>query len=334
MQVGRFHFHAAVRAGWRHRLLGAAGLVSALALILAGCGSSSSSSSSSTSSAASSSTSSQVNAAKAHPSVVPAVPTPSSKQLTLKALGKVPRGAKFAPHIVGFSGIPIAQAIPTISADINKFWSGLAAKANVQWPQVQEVLVQGSPVQTNCSGKATEAPTDPVFICTAAPNSQGQTTIYWPVTFLQQKVDTDPGRVNLALEESLVWALQVQNVTGALSGLQSGKGSKSGFAQENVCLAGVYVNSLNNRKMFEQGDSPALQSFYNNLTGTFGITSPDVTPQQLQSAFVTGFKTGDPSQCQSLLGSGGGGGGGSTTPSSTTTPSTTPATTTPGSTTT
>lgn len=315
----------------RARLIPAASVLAAGALAagIAGCGSSSkSSSSSSTSSSASSSTA--ANTPKAHPSVVPAVATPSGgKPLTsLKQLPKVPRGTSLAPHIVGFSNVPIATVIPTISSDINKFWSGLAAQNNIQWPQVSEQLVQTSPASTQCSSNPTVQPTDPIFICTAAPNSGATTAIYWTVPFMQQRVDTDPGRVNLAFTMAMIWSFQVQNATGALQALQSNQMSKGAFAQENVCLTGVYVNSLNNRKMFEQGDSTAVQNFLNNLTQTFGIGSPDVTAQQLQQAFIAGFNSGDPSQCAS-------GGGGTPTTTSPTTPSPTPTTSTsPGLTTT
>jgi predicted metalloprotease len=329
MQSGQSH-RFAVRPIRRARSLGVASLLGAgaLAVGIAGCGSSNKSSSSSSSSSSASASAS--NTAKAHPSVVPAVASPSgAKALTsLKQLPKVPRGTSLAPHIVGFSNVPIATVIPTISADINKFWSGLAAQANLQWPQVSETLVQTSPASTQCSSNPTVQPTDPIFICAAAPNSGASTAIYWTVPFMQQKVDTDPGRVNLAFTMAMIWSFQVQNVTGALQALQSNQMTKGAFAQENVCLTGVYVNSLNDRKMFEQGDSTAVQNFLNNLTQTFGIGSPDVTPQQLQQAFIQGFNTGDPSQCAS-----GGGGGGTTTTSTTANP-TSSTTSTPGLTTT
>jgi hypothetical protein len=327
MNSGQSH-RFAVRRFRRARFLSAASLLGAgaLAVGIAGCGSSSKSSTSSSSSSSASAS----NTAKAHPSVVPAAASPSgAKPLTsLKQLPKVPRGTSLAPHIVGFSNVPIATVIPTISADINQFWSGLAAKNNIQWPQVTEQLVQTSPASTQCSSNPTVQPTDPIFICAAAPSSGASTAIYWTVPFMQQKVDTDPGRVNLAFTMAMIWSFQVQNATGALQALQSNQMSKGDFAQENVCLTGVYVNSLNNRKMFEQGDSTAVQTFLNNLTQTFGIGSPDVTPQQLQQAFITGFNGGDPSKCAS-------GGGGTPTTTSPTTPSPTSTTSTsPGLTTT
>jgi hypothetical protein len=240
------------------------------------------------------------SAAKLQPEVVPGVPSKKDARLLLstglKGLGHVPRGARYAPHIVGFSRIPIEQAIPTISADINHFWSALAAKNNVQWPQVQEVLVTTTPTQTQCSSHPSVAPTDPIFICAEPPSSGQSTTIYWTVPFIQQRVDTDPGRVNLSFTMAMMWSYQVQNLVGDVQSLQQGKTSNEAFADHNACLTGIYVGSIGSRSMSEKGDSLDYSKLLANLAATFGIGS-SAAAWNLGGPFLDGIANGDLGSC-------------------------------------
>ncbi len=304
------------------RLIALAGVV-ATASAAAGCGGSLSSASTSASSSASASSTTSAAAAVAVEGTVRGVASPagarSLSKAGLAALGHVARGAGVSGNITGFAGLPIQKAIPAIAGDINTFWSRIAANSKVAWPGLREVMIFSGSVKTACSGMPKVSATDRIFICAAPPNGSQPTVMYWPVPFIEQHIDLDPGRVFLSFTMAMVWGYQVQNVVGAVQALQQGAITKGQFAQENVCLTAVYVNSINNRRMFQQGDSPAIQTFFNKLTGTFGITSPDVTVKQLQAAFLTGFKTGSPGACQQLAPGASGGGGGSTTPSSTST---------------
>lgn len=287
---------------------------------LAGCGSSSSSSTTSTGS----STTSSASAAAAHPRPIPAVAAKSGATKpdsgTLAKLHPVAKGSGAQAHLGGLGKLQLSQAVQVVSGDINKFWSGQFANANVQWPPMQDVIVDQSAVSTQCQ-RSTVAPTDPWYLC----DGQNGGTFYWTIPWMQQNIDTDQGGVNLAFNMAELWSFHILNVVGATSQLQSGSLSKAQWAEGAVCLTGIYVRSLSDRKLFEQGDAQTANQFVQSLSSVAGIGSPDVSSQQLQQAFSTGFNSGQPSGC----GIGGGGGGGSGTGTGT---GTAPATTTTSST--
>jgi hypothetical protein len=286
------------------------GSAAALAIAVAGCGSSSSSSSA-TATAAPVKTTSKATAVVAHPRTIPGVASPKNaipaSTAGLKKLAVVPKGAGFSPHLAGLGKLPLTQAIQEVSGDLNHFWSSEFANSSVRWPQVQDVVVASSPVQTQCSDRPSVAPTDPMYLC------WGQNlpyTFYWPVTFMQQRIATDAGGVNLAFTIAEMWSFLIQNLVGTSQQLANGQMTKGQWAQQTLCLTGIYVRSLNDRKLFEQGDQKAFDSFMSALVNVNGITAPDVSPQQLQQAFVAGFNSGSPGTCVQ---------GGSGTPTTTTT---------------
>jgi predicted metalloprotease len=276
--------------------VGAAGALAAFGL--AACGSSSHK----TTTTSTSST----HAVAAHGTPVPGVPSPSgaiaAKSAGLAKLKVVSKGV--SAHIKGLDNVPIAQAIPTVSGDLNHFWSGEFANSGVQWPTANDVLVQSSPVQTPCSSKPTIAPTDPMFVCA----SQTTANFYWPVQWMQQNVDTDPGGVTLSLSMSGQYSFVVQDLFGFFKQLQSGQMSLAQWEQQNVCLTGLYARSVNDRGLFEQADVSAFKSWLSTISG--GSASGAATNQQLSQAFGAGYNGGSPSAC---------GVGGSGTPTTTTT---------------
>jgi hypothetical protein len=282
---------------------------SAITLALAGCGSSSSSSSTSSTSTSS------AHAVAAHPHAIPAVASPAGAVAPAKAglrrLRRVAKGAGFAAHLAGLGKLPLTQAVQEVSGDLNKFWSSEFASSGVQWPAMQDVIVDSSPVQTQCSsGRATVAPTEPWYLCDGSSGG----TFYWTIPWMQQNVATDAGGVNLAFSMAEMWAFHIQNLFGFTAQLQSGSLPKGQWAQQSVCLTGIYVRSLSDRKLFEQGDQQTVQNFITSLSGVAGIGAPDVSSQQLQQAFSAGFNSGAPSTCGVS-----GNGGGSGTATSTTT---------------
>jgi hypothetical protein len=151
-------------------------------------------------------------------------------------------------------------------------------------------------------------------------------TFYWPLTHIQQRIDTDPGGVNLAFNMAEMWSFLVQQVLGTSQQLANGQMTKGQWADQTLCLTGIYVRSLSDRKLFEQGDQQAVQSFESALATVNGITAPDVSQQSLEQAFVTGFNSGSPGTC-------GVQGGGTPTTPTTTTPTPNPSPGTPGTTT-
>ena len=207
-------------------------LGSGLAIVLAGCGSSSHSSSSST-------TTSTTAAVIVHPKPIPAVASPSGaispRAAGLAKLHRVSRGV--SAHLAGLGKLPLAQAIPEVSGDINHFWSQEFANSNVQWPQMQEVLVDQQSVQTQCSGRPTIAPTDPWYLC----DGQQGGTFYWTVPWIQQNIATDQGGVNLAFNMAEMWSFHIQNLLGFTDQLQQGQMQKGQWAQQTMCLTGIYV---------------------------------------------------------------------------------------------
>ena len=277
----------------------------ACALAVSACGSSSKSSSSTEATGTDASS-------VAHPQPIPGVTAPATAvppaQASLAKLKKVATGAAVRAHLAGLGKIPLTQAVQEASGDINHFWSQEFASSGVQWPPMQDVIVDSAPVQTQCTGgRSTIAATDPWYLC----DGQSGGTFYWTIPWMQQNIATDAGGVNLVFSMAMMWAFHIQNLFGFTNQMQQGQISKGQWAQQTVCLTGIYVKSLNDRRLFEQGDNQAVQSFLSALSNVNGIAEPDVSPQQLQQAFVAGFNSGQPSTCGI---SGGGNGGPQTTP--------------------
>jgi predicted metalloprotease len=296
-----------------HRIGLASVAVLAVGGLIAGCGGSSSSSS--TTSTASSTTHT-TSAVAAHLVVIRGVASaPGAAKPTTAALIKlkpVPKASGIAPRISGLSTLPLQQQLSTLDGDLNSFWGQVFAKSNIQWPQAQEAFVSSAPVQTPCTNKPTIAPTDPWLLC--------QSTFYWTLPWIQQNI-APKGDVVLAFDVGLFWSLHVQDVLGFTQALEQGQLSKAQYAAQTVCLTGVWVRTIGQRNLFEQGDTQTLQGIIDTLQGVDGIGPPDVTQQQLASAFATGYHNGAPGQCAPSSS----GGGSSTTTTSTTTPtSTTP----------
>ena len=201
---------------------------------------------------------------------------------------------------MGLDNASVPQQIQTLSGDINHFWSSLFAQGGVQWPQMQDVLVDSQAVQTQCSGRATVAPTDPWFLC----DGSGGGTFCWTVPWIQQNIATDKGGVSLAFNMAEMYGFHVLNLAGATAQLSSGQLPKGQWAQQVMCLTGLYVRTINDRQLFEKGDQQAVQSFLSGLSSVSGIGAPDVSAQQLQQAFLAGFKSGDVSSCGLSFGGG------------------------------
>ena len=262
---------------------------SALALVVAGCGSSSK----------------HGHALKG--TRVAGVASPSGaakpKNGDLGQLSRVSLG--ISPHIKGIDNVPITQAIPALSGDLNQFWSQEFANSGVQWPTVQEQLVQSQPVQTAC-GKPI-APTDPAQLC----DTSTAAVFYWTVPWMQQNVDTDPGGANLAVNMAYMYGLLVQDLFGFTKQVQSGQLSVSQYEEQSFCLSGVYARSLDNRRLLEQADFTTINGWLKAIAPRPAPGSGQATGQQIASAFVAGFQSGAPSAC--------GVSGGTTTTTTTTT---------------
>lgn len=272
---------------------------------LAGCGSSSSSSSAASSSATTTASSSAA-AAAADPKPIPGVKAPAGavalSKASLHKIHRVAKGAGVSAHLAGLDGAPVTQQVQTLSGDINQFWSSLFAQAGIQWPAMQDVVVDSQPVQTQCSGRSTIGPTDPWFLC----DGQNGGTFYWTIPWISQNIATDPGAVNLAFGMAEMWSYHILNLAGATAQLSSGQLSKGHWAQQVMCLTGIYARSLNQRQLFERGDQQAVQSFLAALSSVAGIGAPDVSQQQLSQAFAAGFNSGDLGSCGLSTGGGGG----------------------------
>jgi predicted metalloprotease len=117
---------------------------------------------------------------------------------------------------------------------------------------------------------------------------------------MQRNFDTDTGRVNLAFDMAQLWSLYLQNLAGYTRNLQSGNMSKAQYAEQNLCVTGVYARSLASRQLLEKGDTQTVNSWVNGLQSNInGITSADVSSAQLQKGFITGFNSGDLGSCAS-----------------------------------
>jgi predicted metalloprotease len=211
----------------------------------------------------------------------------SAKKAGLQKLVVVHKPAVTA-HIVGLDNAPITTQIPLVSTDLNKFWSTEFANSGVSWPAVQDVLVSNTPAQSQACG-ITVNPTDPMQLCYDGTTA----TFYWTVPWMQQNIDTDPGGVNLSMGMSAAYSNAVLDLLGYFDQLKAGQITEAQWEQQNLCLTGIYARSLAARNLFEKADVPALQSFYNSLSGD----SQGATAQQMQSAFAAGFNSGSPATC-------------------------------------
>jgi Putative neutral zinc metallopeptidase len=280
-----------------------------IAVALAGCGSSSSSSTTKSStthtSPATKPTATSVKpllgGAAGH-AVINASPR------ALKVLAKVPKASGFAPHIAGLSTLPLPQQLTALDNDINTFWTKEFASSNVKWPQAQQVLITTQTYKTGCSVRPTIGPNDPWFLC--------DPVFFWPLPWIQQNI-ANKGDVNLAFSVGEMWGFHVQNVLGFTQQLEKGSMSKGAWAAQTLCLTGLWVRTLSQRNLFQQGDTQAASSFLAALSDVSGITAPDISNQALQQAFFAGYHSGDPATC------GASSGGGSQTTSSTATGTTT-----------
>jgi hypothetical protein len=268
---------------------GAIGIAAALlaTVALAACGSSSSSSTPSAHSR---------TKATAKPANLIKVPGGSAstgatpKQAGIKKLARVPLGADFSPHLTGIDGTSTAQAIPIISGDLNAMWSKEFSSSGVQWPHLEQALVESSSVQTMCSSNPTVGPNDPMLLCYGS-----QSIFYWTVPWMQQNIDTDAGHVNLTLAMAGMYGDLIQDMFGFLQQLQKGQITQAFWDQQNICLVGVYARSLNDRKLFEKADVGTFKTWLDALSG--GNAAGAATHQQLTQAFADGFDSGNPGNC-------------------------------------
>lgn len=115
---------------------------------------------------------------------------------------------------------------------------------------------------------------------------------------MEQKLDTDAGRVNLTFDMAQFWSLYVQDLIGSSSAPAGGQLTKAQYAEQNTCLTGVYVRSLADRQLIERGDTETVNAWVGALSASAnGITAPDVSSTQLRHAFARGFQGGDPAGC-------------------------------------
>lgn len=289
----------------------AVGAVAALAL--AGCGSSSTHNKPKTSNKTKSA------GIKVTPTKLPATASragaTSLRTAGLKKLVKAQRVAVTA-HLGGLGQMSISDAIQTVAGDLSSFWSQEFASSGVTWPQMQDALVDQSAVQTECSARPTVTPTSPYYLCDGSSGG----TFYWTVPWMKQNLDTDAGGVNLAFDMADLWSVHILNLAGATNDLQKGTESAGDYAEQAVCLTGVYAYSLNQRNLFQQGDAQTVQNFLTSLSGIPGVTSGSVSGvsnQQLQDAFKAGANSGSPSTCGIKAGSGASGASGTSGTSST-----------------
>jgi predicted metalloprotease len=208
-------------------------------------------------------------------------PTPAS----LAKLARIGKGSGVTPHFAGANNhAPLETQIQELDVDLNNFWSKVFAESNIQWPEAKEGFVGASAVKTECEN--TVAPTGPPSICNS--------TVYWPLPFMEQQV-VPQGKGALGIDVAISWSFVVQNVLGFHQALEEKKVEQGEFAKQNLCLTGLYVRSVADRKLFEAGEEEAAIKFL--AAGLDNLTEPGVNKHELGEAFLNGVRSGMASTC-------------------------------------
>ena len=178
-----------------------------------------------------------------------------------------------------------------VGDNVDRYWQRTFAAAGLPRPQVDEVwIAQGETVGTACESDADDFA---AFYCPA------DDTIYVGER-LGREVMEGIGDFGVAYVVAHEYAHNVQQELGWFdAGIRFT--TVAPFELQADCMAGAWAYAVYEEGLLQEGDvEEAVGTAY--AVGDFDLTNPQHhgTPDERAGAWIEGYETGDPSQCQAF----------------------------------
>ena len=209
-----------------------------------------------------------------------------------KAVPEAPEGS-FGPRARGRTEVGEIEGFLTdIVTDVDRYWTRTLAAADIPEPRVSYDWVQ--PGERRATGCRAVAGDDAAFYCPA------DDTIYISQV-LAARFYRAVGDFGVAYVVAHEYAHNVQAELGDLS--VDGRTSSKPFELQADCMAGLWGNSAYSAGRFDDADvEEAVRTAYAVGDFDFGDPNHHGTPDERRDAWLTGFESGDPSDCARFAG--------------------------------
>jgi predicted metalloprotease len=177
--------------------------------------------------------------------------------------------------------------------NVDQYWTVTFTQNDIRRPQVRYRFVRpGARIRTRCGGEA--ANDESAFYCPA------DDTIYFGEAIGREIYD-NIGDFGVAYALAHEYA---HNVQQELGWFQSGRKltTVAPFELQADCMAGTWAFSVYQRGRVDDSDlDEAINTAY--AVGDFDLTNPQHhgTPKQRARAWLTGYQSGDPSDCRRFV---------------------------------
>lgn len=192
--------------------------------------------------------------------------------------------------------------------NVDQYWTKTLVGAGLPESQVQyNWVLPGQPVATGCEREGVPEVTsdDSAFYCPVDDTiyiSQQFAYNFWNGLVAGQPTGVTPGDFGVAYVVAHEYAHNLQHELGIYETYLPGETTMRKFELQADCMAGAWGNSVYWQGILEAGDvEEAIDSAA--AVGDFEFLEPDHhgTPQERIQAFMLGYNSGDPSQCNSYF---------------------------------